>query len=257
MIQNYINNLINNFPKFITLNKSPFLLDIVLDGPLFNESYYVGILFFLKEMEKRNYIKIQRISGSSVGSIIAFLYLIDSLETMPELYNVAKEHFTKNHNLESIKQIHVLLKNKLPNDILTRINNRLFITYNNVKTGKKKIKSVYKNTNDIFTTILKSCYIPYLIDGNIAYNNKYIGGCIPYIFKKEQNKKILYLHLFGNNKIWNILGKTTFQRSLTGLLDIHAFFIKQTNTTMCSYIDDWTLCNKVWFYSKYILIEFD
>jgi len=269
MIQPYVNKIIDNLPKTITLQKEAQDLYIIFDGLSFNGNYhhYIGAIFFLKEMEKRNYIKVQRISGSNVGSIIALLYLIDTLEIIPELYNVAKDHFTKNHNLDFIKQLYLLLKdklsknklskNKLSKDLLPLINNRLFISYNNVKTGKKKVKSVYKNIDDIFTTILKSCYIPYLIDGNIAYNNKYIGGCIPYIFKKgltkETNTKILYLDLFGNNNIWNAIEKTTFQRSLIGLLDIHAFFIKQTNTSMCSYIDDWTLCKKGWFYSKYIL----
>ena len=259
MLQPYTNKLIDNLSKTITSQKEPIKIDIVLDGLSFNGSYHyhVGALFFLKEMEKRNYIKIQKMSCSNISSIIALLYFIDELETIPKLYNVGKDHFTKNRNLFSIQQFHHLLKDKLLKDKLTHINNRLFISYNNVKTGKKRVKSVYKNRHDIFTTILKSCYVPYLIDGNMAYNNKYIGGFTPYIFKKEQNKeintKILYLDLFS--KMWNEQPneKTTFQRNLAGLLDIHDFFIKQTNTSMCSYIDDWTLCNKAWFFSKYIL----
>jgi hypothetical protein len=257
MFQSYIIKLIDNLPKIITSSKEPLILDLVLDGGAFNGSYHIGALLFLKEMEKRNYVKIQRISGSSVGSIVALLYFIDALETMPELYITAKEHFTKNYNFEFVKKFYDLIKNKLTNDVLTLINNRIFISYNNVKIGKKKVKSVYKNTNDIFTTIVKSCYIPYLIDGNIAYKNKYIDGCTPYIFKKELNTKILYLDLFGYDKIWDVLNitneKTNFHRILAGLLDIHTFFIKQTNTSMCSYINDWTLLNKGWFFSKYML----
>jgi predicted acylesterase/phospholipase RssA len=65
----------------------------VLDGGVFNGSYHVGALYFLKEMERRNYIKINRISGCSVGSIVAFLYYIDSLDLMPKLYEIINEEY--------------------------------------------------------------------------------------------------------------------------------------------------------------------
>ena len=63
--------------------------------------------------------------------------------------------------------------------------------------------------------------------------NKYIDGIIPYIFNKEPNKKILYLDLFGYDKIGNLINvkneKSNFHRILSGLLDIHSFFIKKSN----------------------------
>jgi hypothetical protein len=257
MIQKYVKKLMEDLPETITNKKKPKYIDLILDGGAFNGSYLVGALYFLKEMEEKKYIKIRRISGASVGSIVAFLYLIDSLESMSELYDIAKQHFTKNHNLEFIKQFKKLIHDKLPSDILNRVNNRLFISYNNVKTGKKKVKSVYKNVDEIFISIIKSSYVPYLLDGNIAYNDKYIDGCTPYIFNNENNKetKILYLDLFGYDKIYYVLNitneKTNFHRILTGLLDIHTFFIKQKNTSMCSYVDEWTLSNAAFYYIKY------
>jgi hypothetical protein len=97
-----------------------------------------------------------------------------------------------------------------------------------------------------------------LIDGNILYENKYIDGFTPYIFDKELNKKILYLDLFGYDKVGNLLNvkneKTNYHRILSGLLDIHSFFIKQSSTQMCSYVNDWNIINKSFNYCK-ILIE--
>jgi hypothetical protein len=109
------------------------------------------------------------------------------------------------------------------------------------------VKSTYKDVDELIQTIIKSSYIPFLIDGNILYENKYIDGITPFIFTKEPNKKILYLDLYGYDKIGNLFNvkneKTNFHRILSGLLDIHSFYIKQSSTQMCSYVNDWNLSN--------------
>jgi hypothetical protein len=133
----------------------------------------------------------------------------------------------------------------------------LFITYNNIKKWTKPVKSSYKNIDEIINTIIKSCYIPFLIDGNILYENKCIDGINPFIFTKEPNKKILYLDLFGYDKIGNLINvkneKSNFHRILSGLLDIHSFFIKQSNTPMCSYVNDWSFTNIGFNYFKFLI----
>jgi len=47
--------------------------------------------------------------------------------------------------------------------------------------------------------------------------------------------------------------KTNYHRILSGLLDIHSFFIKKTNTSMCSYINDWTYSNTFYNYIKTLI----
>jgi len=68
----------------------------------------------------------------------------------------------------------------------------------------------------------------------------------------------LYLDLFGSDKLCNLLNvkneKTNYHRILSGLLDIHCFFIKQSNTSMCSYVNDWTYYN-ICFNNLKIIIE--
>ena len=85
MIENYVNKFIENLSDDSKIYKE---IDLVLDGGAFNGSYLVGALYFLKEMEKRKYIKIDRISACSIGSIVAFLYYIDALDLMPVLYEI-------------------------------------------------------------------------------------------------------------------------------------------------------------------------
>ena len=254
MINDYVIKLIENLPDDLKNSKTPLRLDLVLDGGIFNGSYLVGALCFLKEMEKRNYIVIERISGCSIGSVVAFLYFIDSLDMMPVLYDIVKKEFQNGYKLPTIKDLKTHLKDKTPSDICEKINGKLYMTYNNVRKCKKSVKSQYKDIDEIFDTIIKSSFLPYLIDGNIFYDNKYIDGMNPYIFNKVPDKKILYLDLFGYDKIGNLLNvkneKTNFHRILSGLFDIHNFYINQTNTQMCSYVNDWSVSNKTFNYFK-------
>ena len=259
MIQKYVEKFIENLPEELKNTKKHIKLDLVLDGGIFNGSYLVGALYFLKEMEKRNYIKIYRISGCSIGSIVAFIYIIDCLDISESFYNIIFNQLKNTHNLNISQVLHSILENKIPEDICNKVNNKLYITYNNINKRTKKTKYTYKNKEEIINTIIKSSYIPFLMDGNILFENKYIDGINPYIFKNRNDRKILHLDLFGYDKIKYLINikneKTNFHRILSGLLDIHNFFIKQTNTDMCSYVNEWTLLNKSRFFLKTIIIE--
>ena len=46
MINKYINKLLVNFP---TKTSKPIYTDLIIDGGLFNGSYLLGCLYFLKE----------------------------------------------------------------------------------------------------------------------------------------------------------------------------------------------------------------
>ena len=254
MIKDYVIKLIENLPDDLKNSKTPLRLDLVLDGGMFNGSYLVGALYFLKEMEKRNYITIERISGCSIGSAVAILYFIDALDMMSPLYDIVKKEFKNGYKLPTIKELKIHLKDRIPSNICEKVNGKLYICYNNIKKGKKMIKSSYKDIDEIFDTIIKSSFIPYLIDGNFLYDNKYIDGMNPYIFNNESGKKILYLDLYGYDKIGNLLNvkneNSNFHRILSGLLDIHNFYIKQSDTQMCSYVNDWSVNNKTFNYLK-------
>lgn len=245
MIDEYVNRLIENLPEE---SKKLQHLDLVLDGGMFNGSYLVGALYFLKEMERRNYIKIERISGCSIGSIVGFFYYIDALDMMPKLYDIVNKEFKEKHTLNTLKSLKVYLKDRIPDDICCKINNKLFICYNDIKKRKKIVKSNYKNIDDVIDTIVRSCYVPFLIDNNMIYKKKYIDGINAYIFKKQENRKILHMELFGYDKFIYALNikneKNNFHRILSGLLDIHSFYIKNSNTPMCSFVNEWNIINK-------------
>jgi hypothetical protein len=262
MIQTYVKKLIENLPDDITKKNKPLILDLVLEGGAFNGNYLVGALYFLKEMEKRGFVRVDRISGCSVGSFVGLLYFLDELDCMVEINSIVLQDFKNNFLFNKIKCLLNSIKDNFPKDICNKINGRLFISYNNIH-NKKIIKSKYKNIDDIIETILKSSFIPFCIDGKLTYKNKYVDGLNPYIFKSCQNKKILYLNLFSYDKIGNVLNmkneKNIFNRLLYGLLDIHNFFIKQTKTSMCSYVDEWNIidksCNNIKLLGEVIIIH--
>ena len=71
MFENYIEQLLQNIPK----QNVPYKLDIVFEGGSFNGLYGMGVLLFVKQMEKKGYVKIDRFSGASVGALGCFKYI--------------------------------------------------------------------------------------------------------------------------------------------------------------------------------------
>ena len=160
MINSYVKKLIENLPDDFTKQKSPLVLDLVLDGGAFNGNYLVGALYFLKEMEKRGYIKVDRISGCSIGSFVGLIYFLDDLDSMSELNSIMLQNLKATFLFNKISYVLESIKNKFPKDICNRLNNRLFISYNNITT-KKIVKCKYKSADDVVQSILKSVFIPF------------------------------------------------------------------------------------------------
>lgn len=254
MMNPYINNFINTL-SLSWDNPKPLLLDVVFEGGLFNGSYLAGCLFYLKGLEKRNLICIQRLSGCSIGAITSLLYFIDNDEIMLHIYQLASQQFKAKHNLDMFNSLFTLIRSSLPSDIIEKINGKLYICYYNVKTRKQIVKHNYKNVNDLFETIRRSCSFPYVIDNKIYYKKKYIDGLYPYIFKNSKNK-ILYLNIHHFNKIGGIISiknePTNVQRILEGILEIHIFFLHGDKTNICSFTDEWTLLD---ICSHYVFIK--
>lgn len=257
MIEQYVNRLINDVPL---LNSDPIKIDLILDGGLFNGSYLFGGLYFLKALEKRNHIQIENISCCSIGSICGLLYFADAFDLVEELYNIIIVSFKdKFHLNEAFDITFDKIKKKLPEDICDKINNRLYISYNDAKHCKKVVKHNYKNVDNLLQTIRKSCFVPFMVDGNMLFKEKYFDGIYPYIFPHCSHKKILHMNLIGFDKIQHIFcvknEKTNIHRILAGLLDVHLFFIKQSSTQMCSFIRSYSAIDCFYYHGLRYSIE--
>jgi len=264
MINEYVYKLMENLPDNITKTEKPIKIDLILGGGAFNGSYILGALYFLKEMERRNYIIIKRISTCSISSILALLYLTDNLDKANESYFDVIQDFKNKGNLSKLFEMKKLFEKYITNDACKNINKKLYVCYNDVTTNKKRVVNKYKNIDELFDTITRSCFVPFIIDFHPCYKDKYIDGIIPYFFKsfksnknKNKNKRI-YLDVYTLDKLAYTINikneQNNYHRLFEGMLDIHKFFIKECNTTMCSDLDNWSIYNYTIYYI-YVIVE--
>jgi hypothetical protein len=226
----------------------PLEIDLILTGGAFNGSYLIGALIYLKELERNNYIRVSRISGVSISSIFGLLYIMDDFTKIERLYKNIAEEWCTQQRLSKIKQLRNLLGKEIAEKYYLA-NDRLFISYNNITTREKKTICNYNNSDELYDAIICSCFIPFYIDNQLCYQEKYTDGITPFIFP-ENGRKRLFIDLFTKNKwkhMFSIEGEQTpTYRMLNGLLDIHAFFWKSKGiSTMCSYVEKWQLYDYV------------
>jgi len=243
-LNTYVNSLIEN----VNSNNIPKNIDLVLDSGAFNGIYMLGGLIYLRQMKNQNKININRISGSSIGSILGLLFIVDKLDLSIEICNKAFKILRKNQDLKKFK---ILLEDILDKHItesdLNKINNKLYITYFDLTKGKQILKKKYKNLQELKYSVLKSMHVPYLFDRNITDNEGCIDGSFPHIFKIKSNKsrKILFINLQSIDKIINMIyiknEKNLYPRLFNGLLEMHNFFSDGKNTNMYSYVNDWSI----------------
>lgn len=249
--QEYINQLLLNISDEMRNKEDPLVLDIILDGGAFNGSYLIGALQFLNAMEEEKWIKINRLSGASIGSLCAVLYYYNALDEFSNLYKDMYNQAKTKRNFNTMEKMNNTLKDIIIKSDKPLPNNILFISYWNIKKNKKIIAHTFKDVDDLINTINRSCFLPFFINGNMLYNKKYIDGMVPYLFPFNQysqerpNKdkhKMLHLNLIGRDKIHGIMNikneLTNFQRIFAGALDIHYFFVKKKPTQLCKFITE-------------------
>lgn len=258
MINEYIDKLLENLPETITNSKKPIEIDLILGGGALNGSYILGALYFLKEMEKKKFITIKRISACSISCILAVLYLTDNLDKSNELYYDLLNDFKNKCNFSKLFELKELIGNKILINDCSFLNKKLYICFNDISSFKKYVVCKFDNIDHLFEIITRSCFVPFLVDFNPCYKNKYIDGIIPYFFKLKSNTKIIYLNVYTLDKLFYAVSvkneKTNYHRLFEGVLDIHKYFIKTTNTTMCTDLNNFNITNYALYYT-YLFIE--
>jgi len=262
MIKKCVKKLVDELPESIIQKlKKNKNMNLILEGGIFNGSYLIGALYFLKELEKRKYIKIQKYSGCSIGAMCALLYLIDELNLAEELYSESLEKFKECHNLKFINNLLEKILDKMPENTYQKMKNKLYICYYNIEINKKVLETNFNDNVHLIECIRRSSFIPFLMNGEIVHQNQYVDGVFPHIFSLEERRtntinsnsntkiKTLYLDLVGSDKIKYLLCVknecSNFHRIMSGILDIHLFFMKENKTKMCSYVEDWTLIDQI------------
>lgn len=263
MFNDYITNLIQNITK---KENTPIIIDLVLEGGANNGLYELGVLLFIKEMERKEYIKIDRISGVSIGSYLGFHYFNDSLLTTLTTFENIKTYFKEHLTIEEFNNI---VQKDISNCSLENFNtiksDKLFINSTNLKERKQELTSFYENKNDLYQCIIKSSFVPFLFNREISYqcdNKEYVDGFFPHIFnnRSENNKKILYISINQLKKFRFMFSsyreKNNCGRVLEGILDAYTFFLYEKPTQLCSYVNQWSRIDYISLRGKQFILVF-
>ncbi len=266
----YISQLMENMPPDF-INQKCQDIDIIVEGGAFNGAYLIGCYYFLKELEDKNHIRIHRISCCSVSSLCSMAYFLDKLELYSEVYKLCSKSFRETGSLNIYEKVFDIFRENIDDDAYKKLNGRLYITYNNIQTYKQVTRSKFKSNDDVFETIYRSGFIPYMIDKTMAKNNKYIDGFSPYFFKSQiRDRRTIYMCLVNWGRIENLTSTisvknevNSIRRVIAGTLDAHNFFMTNIPTQMCCYVDTMPLTmmiqielKKLFTYMLMILLSF-
>jgi len=257
LLKEYVKALVHNVDKQILPKK----IDLVFGGGAFNGFFSMGVAMYVLELKKQGLIEIGRLSGCSIGSIVALWCLLkDPDEDIDEWFTDMITCFRTNYNL---MKYHDMVRNGitklLPNDDMSLINGRLFINFHDLKKRKKRVVSKYRNREHLIECVLRSGHIPHLMDGNIRYKDRYLDGLSPYIFSKSSGVEILFVEIVTFNKLYHLIPHKTeinpHSRLLIGVADANEFFTRG-HSDMCSYVRQWGFLKKGALYSRDLLCLF-
>jgi len=248
-LRNYIQSLFENIKREIPEN-----IDLVLDGGAFNGGYMLGALYYLKEMEKKSLLKIERISSCSIGSILGFLYLTDCLDYAEYAYDELVSHFRSYQNLSCASKlieelVSLVLNKKFKGDeqsLLNCLKERFYISFFDIHEKGQIQKKTYDSIHELILFLKRTTYLPFIVNGNMIDQNGCMDGFYPFIFR-ERKKKILCIKLITWKKFiksFNIKHEANvYSRVWTGIDDINRFFMSdgKISTDMCSYVNNWPL----------------
>lgn len=255
-----LDKLIESFIKDLDCNNLPKEIDIVLEGGAFNGIYELGIMMYIKKLEKLNKIKVRRISGTSVGAMLGLTYILDNLDLFKNNSDNLLQFFKKKYNLFKMRDmLHEFVKT-MKEDDYKLFENKYYLTYFDSKKKKQIVKKKYKSNKDLINQIIKSSHVPFLMDGNVSYKGSIDGG-YPYIFKKRENRKnrkILYITITSLKYINGMMSvkneKNGHNRLFEGIIDANRFFSTNKRTDFCSYVDNWNVFDFISIRLKEIII---
>jgi hypothetical protein len=179
---------------------------------------------------------VKKISAVSIGALCGLFYLINKMEYFDNIYNETYHYFKKNHDITIAFPILDKLVNILQEDVIQMVNHRLYISYYDMKKGRKVIKHTYKSNEDLIETIKRSCYVPYIIGNNMFYKARYMDGIMPYVFPRSKTKT-LYIDLLHHitDMICVKQEQNNFYRMNVGLMDIHLLWLKNREGAFCKF----------------------
>jgi len=238
LLKQYVYALIVNIKR----ENIPSSLNLIFDSGAVNGIMGIGAALYINILEKMGYFNINKISGCSIGSLIALWYIYGCPE---EFYNRCDQlltYYKKHKNFYIYENIVQDIVYKLiPDEDMAKINERLYINYYDTKKSKNCVISHFKNRNHLITCILRSSHVPFLTTNEHKYQGRYIDGIIPYIFNDDDSCKNLFIKLINFTEPFTCLKakneQNIYSRLLRGIVGVNDFFVNG-QYDLCSYIND-------------------
>jgi len=236
ILQQYIKALIVN----IKPERLPKKINLIFDSGAVNGLLGIGAALYIHHLEKAAYMKINKISGCSIGSLIAVWYICDCPDTMYGEMETLFAYYKINKNFYIFEQIVTKVIFQLfPTEGLEKLNGRLYINYYDTKKSKQRVISHFKSRAHLITTILRSAHIPFLTTNSHKFQGRYVDGIAPYIFPTQSNCKNLFVQLIHFTDICKSLNikreKNIYSRLIRGVVDANEFFINDMSHS-CRYV---------------------
>lgn len=242
--ENYIENLVKNIPMDVGVEHcEPENILLVTEGGAFNGSYLMGVYYFLREMQRQNLIRVHRISSCSVSTLCGLLFLLDRLDLYEKVHRQVILIYKQTLTLDVFDKVFTILNEELDENAYLKVRGKLYISYYDLRRRKKHTRTKFKSNEDMFHTMKKSGFVPYLIDRTMTYGGKFIDGIFPHILHSEV-KRVMYVQLINLHNLGDAIKikneENIGNRIMYGILDAHSFFVTEKPTQMCSYIDNWS-----------------
>ena len=249
-------NLLKQYSRALIINIKPESLppslNIIFDSGAVNGVLGIGAALYLTILEERNYFKVKKVSGCSIGSLIALWYIYGCPE---QLYEYANQLFTYYKIHKNFYMYESIVKNiveqLIKDDDMSKINDRLYINYYNTKKCENCVISQFKNRKHLLDCILRSSHIPFLTTKEHKYQGRYVDGIAPYIF--EDGCTNLFIQLINFTNPLNCLNVKTeqniYSRLLHGTIGINDFFVNG-RTYLCTYVNKESYCILIKLYLR-------
>ena len=251
----YIDALIQN----VTKTNIPPEIDLIFDSGGFNGLYGQGIALYVSRLEKANYFKVKRVSGASIGSLLALMYLINIEYNLDKAYSEIKTKFQSTCSMKEYRnQVRHFVVNYVDDSKIKQLNDRLFITYYDVLNKKQIVVSKYDSKEHLIECIIRSSHFPFISDDTLFYKKQYLDGAHPYIFN-DSSRPGLFITLVTPYTIASTFSsdceKNTHSRVIRGISDANDFFVKGSSS-LCSYTSKWNLKDRLLLRLREFLIYF-
>jgi hypothetical protein len=248
-IEEYIKALVENV-NYANISSK---INLIFDGGALNAFYAIGIALYIRELQKKN-IVIDKVSGCSAGACVGLNFLMNNFSYTEDLFEKLTTCLRNNHNFNILPQlIRENVYSLFDNDdsALEPIQNRLYITYYDVKDQKQHVVHRYHSRDELIEYLTRSSFMPYIINGESRLQEKYIDGIVPYIFSDKLPN--LFIKLFSNGRLSRCImtqsEENPHHRIMAGVADANDFFTTG-KSVMCSYMNDWSTIDNILFRSR-------